>query len=1116
MLKLVTGRINSGKTMFVQNIIKLKIEAGEDKIFLIVPEQFSFESERRILMLLGEKNAMKVEVCSFSRLAENILGDTQHTVKLDDAGRVALMSTALEEISDKLEVYGRFSRNMSVVSEMLNISDELKKFAITPALLEDASHKVEDGMLKKKLSDLSLVMTAYNSLVVQRFTDTRDDLSLLAEKLDDNRFFENATVIIDEFKGFTVQEYDVISRMISQSKEIYITLCLDEIYAGEIDLSVFACVRKTARKLIDISKQASISVSQVRVPEYKDRYNCDALKALENQLYSFDILPFDGNSSDVTVHSCVTAYDECEYVALTIKKLLREENYRCRDIAIISRNEGEYSQNLRASLKKHGVPVFEDKRRPLSTQPPVVLSRAALEIACKGFSTDAVFRVLKTQLADLCVEEVGELENYAYLWKIDAKKWLSDWSDNPSGLGQQSGKSDLLTLDHLNNLRKKCIEPLIKLKSDVKNSDTAADILTALFNYLVQIKAPQNLKKLAASLNSFGETEDAIELGRVWDRLMDIFSQLSAALGKSKVTAERLLDLFTLVIGVQDIGVIPHGLDEITIGSADRLRISRPKAVFAVGVNEGVFPKKPSSGRILCDADRQALTDMGIDISAPSQNDFLEERYISYNALCCASDRLYLTYCSTDFSGAEKNPSELVSQVKRILPKCTVTDYSDIDKLDLIQSRASAFNALAINWHTDSSFRNTLRAYFDSCTEYKLRIAALERANGKSEFKIESAETALALFGNDINISATKIEDYGKCPFLYFCRHGLRLNERKTAEIDAMLSGIVVHFVLENIVSKFGKKLTELSFDKIKEQVVALLDEFLRENLGAEQRDERFDYLYRRLCDSICLVVTRLINEMKLSDFEPVDFELQIGGKTPEIEAFEILLNDGGKIILSGKVDRVDVLKTQEHTFVRVMDYKTGTKKFNLSDVINGLNMQMLLYLFAVKANGRERYGNIVPAGVLYVPAKSKQSGKIKKDTPRSVLEADVLKEGKFSGILLNDARVVHATDTENTGTVISYNRKGVFDNLISLTQLAALEKKVIDTVREMGEHLHKGLIPAVPKVGGSYSKPACEYCAYKDICLREDSGSIIDYENLNFDECLKLLEEGDEHAEVD
>ncbi len=1113
MLKLVTGRINSGKTTYVQNIIKQKIASGAERVYLIVPEQFSFESERRMLMLLGEKDAMKVEVCSFSRLAENILGDIHGATKLDEAGRVALMSTALEETADKLNVYGRFSRSIGVVSEMLNISSELKKCAVTPLMLEETANKLEEGMLRKKLGDLSVIMSAFNALVARRFTDSRDDLTLLADNLLDNRYFDGITVVIDGFKGFTAQEYDVISRIVSQSDEIYITLCLDEIYASEIDLSVFSSVRDTAKKLIHIGKKCSVDVEQVRVPEYESRYASPAIEAIEKNLYSIKCEAFDGDISSVNIHSCTTAYDECEYVALTVKKLLREENYRCRDIAIISRSEGEYSKNLRAALKRHGVPVFEDKRRPLATQPPVVLTRAALEIASRGFSTDAVFRVLKTQLTELDVEQVSELENYVYLWKIDGKKWLDNWNNHPLGLGQSLNDSDREKLVHLNELRERCVAPLVNLRSEIKKAYTATDILKALYNYLVKIKAPENLKKLAISLNSFGETEDAAELGRVWDRLMEIFGQLSVALAESKVSCERISDLFTLVLGVQDIGVIPHGIDEITIGAADRIRVNRPRAVFAVGVNDGVFPKKPSSGRVLSDADRQLLTDMGVDVAAPSQNDFLEERFIAYNSLCCASERLYVSYCLTDFSGAEKSPSELIGQLRRILPGCKIADSTDA--LDMIQSEASAFDALASGWHSDSVLESTLKAYFDSKPEYANRISALERASGKTEFSIDDNKTSLELFGQDIYVSATKIEDYGRCPFLYFCRHGLKLNERRTAEIDAMLSGIVVHFVLENIVSRFGKKLVELSFDEVKEQVVALLDEFLRENLGAEQRDERFDYLYRRLCDSICVVVTRLVNEMRLSDFEPADFELRIGGKDAQIKQFEIGLDDGGKVILSGQVDRVDVLKTQEHTFVRVMDYKTGSKKFNLTDVLNGLNMQMLLYLFAIKANGRERYGDVVPAGVLYVPAKS-SSGRIAKDTPKEDIQADIIKDGRFSGILLDDDRVIHGTDTENTGTVIAQRKKGVYENLINLTQLSALEKTVTDTVRQMGDYLHLGKIPALPKYGGSYSKPACEYCAYKDICLHEESSSSLKFDNMKFSECLEILEEGDENAELD
>ncbi|MBQ5824941.1 MAG: PD-(D/E)XK nuclease family protein [Clostridia bacterium] len=1111
MLKIVTGRINSGKTTYVQNVIKERVNSGS-MVYLIVPEQFSFESERRILNLLGERDALSVEVCSFSRLAQNILGDIHGLRRLDEAGRVALMSTALEETTDKLQVYGKFSSSIGVISEMLKISDEMKKCAVSAKMLEETSHKLENGMLRKKVSDLSLIISAFDALVAQRFSDTRDDLTILADKLLDDKAFAGVTVIIDGFKGFTQQEYDVIARIISQSEDVYISLCLDEIYAGEYDITAFASVRDTARKLINIAKKNGVSAAQMRVPEYDGRYVSSCLEALEQNLYSVNSAQYDGNADAVTVYSAKTAYEECDYVALTVKKLLREEGYRCRDIAVISRSEDEYSKSLRASLKKHGVPVFEDKRRALFAQPPVVMSRAAVEIAAKGYSTDAIFRLLKTQLTDLTVEQVSELENYVYLWQIDGRRWLENWSNNPSGLGSALSEGDKKRLERINMLREICIAPLEKFRNSFRASGNATQMMTALYTYLIDVKAPQNLKKLASALDSYGETADAVELGRVWDRLMLIFDQLSAALAQTKVNSFRVLELFNLVLGVQDIGVIPHGIDEIIIGSAERIRVNRPRAVFVVGVNDGVFPKKPASGRVLGDADRQILNDMGLSVAAPSQNDFLEERYIAYSALCCASERLYVTHCKTDFSGAEKNPSELIGHITRILPRCKVTDEADFDELDLIQSEASAFESAAKGWRTDSVIESTLKACFAEREGYAERIAALDRAGGKTQFSLDDSQTATDLFGSDIYVSATKIEDYEKCPFMYFCRHGLKLDERKVAEIDALITGTVSHFVLEKLVACYGKALIDFDEERIRLEVIKLLDTFLEENLGADQRDERFDFLYRRQCDSLCVVVMRLINEMKLSAFEPVDFELQIGGKKPEISQLEIDLEDGGKIILSGQVDRVDVLKTESDTFVRVMDYKTGHKKFDLNDVMNGLNMQMLLYLFTIRRNGTERYGNVVPAGVLYVPAKA-ASGRVARDVTQDQLRGEIIKEGRMSGILLDDDRVTFAVDTERTGSVVAANRKGEYDNLISGIQLSALENLVMDSVRKMGDSLHCGKIPADPKLGGTYKLP-CEYCKYADICLHEVDGSETDYGKMKFDNCLDILdEEGEEDA---
>ncbi len=1112
MLRLVLGRINSGKTTYMQTLIRDCAAKGKSRVILLVPEQFSFESEKRIIQLLGEKAALDVEVCGFSRLAQNIIGENQPLRRLDDAGRIALMSTALEQTADKLSVYGRYAKSTAVISEMLTVSTELKQGAVTPEMLEESARRLPEGMLRSKLSDLAVITSAFDALVSQSFSDDRDLLTVLARKLEEEPCFKNTTVFADGFKGFTAQELEVLSHIIAQSDDTYISLCTDKIYGEEYDISPFACVRATARKLMDTAKKRNVAVCQVTPPEFEGRYKSEAIEALEKSLYASKPAVYGGKADEVCIFSAKTAYEECDFVALTIKKLLREENYRCRDIAVISRSEGNYSKVLRSALKKHGVPVFEDKRRPMAVCPPVVAARALAEIAARGISSDAVFRLLKTQLAGLDTQQTGELENYVYLWRIDGSGWLKEWVANPSGLGSGVTAKDVQMLEKLNAYRERCTAPLAKYIKAAKKAETARDMASALYNCLTEYGAQDNLKRLARKLDLGGETAEAVELGRIWDSLMNMLDQLAGALGDLRINASRFYELFSLVLGVQDMGVIPSGIDEIIIGSADRIRVNRPRAVFAVGVNEGIFPKKPSSGKVLNDADRRTLTDIGLNIVEPFEYAFLEERHIAYNALCCADERLYVSYCSTDFGGNECAPSELVAKIKACLPECKQTDIKAYTPLELIESEASAFELMALSRSENGSLRSTLEYCFEGRDEYSDKTQALNRLGKSGNFRIGDAGVAKEFFGNDIHASATRIEDFSKCPFMFFCRHGLRLSEIKRAEMDSMLSGTVVHFVLENLVAKFGKGLVDLDEESVKNEIEALLNIFLEENMGGtEEKDARFVYLYSRLVSSLCVVAARLVNEMKLSDFEPADFELQIGSDTPQVPALEINLPDGGKVVLNGKVDRVDVLKTQEQTFVRVMDYKTGSKSFKLVDVLNGLNMQMLLYLFAIKANGKERYGNVVPAGVLYVPAKGK-GGRINHSDSKEEILSAVVKEGRMTGLVLDDDRVIHSTDRECTGTVIA-GRSDMAESLISLEALGKLEDTVLDTVREMGTKLHKGFVEPKPVSGGTYSLP-CDYCAYSDICLREEGGPVNEYPSMKHKDCLELLmKEGTEDA---
>ena len=1115
LLHLLIGRKNAGKTYRMYE--RIKAAATEDqKVFLRVPDQFSFESERQMLFLLGEKQAERVEVCSFSRLAETVV-PSAGVRKLTDAGRVAFMSLALEETQGELEVYGRFASSMGVVAEMLKVSDELKQCAVTAEKLIEASYKTDehDLMLGKKLRDIAKVTSAYDALVAQSYFDERDWLTLLAERLPEAQIFADSLVFVDGFKGFTEQEMKILACVMEQAQDVFVTLCTDELFGDDYDISPFACVRATAKRLMAAAKKGSVAVKCETVEPYAARYAAPALAKLEQLLYSFSEEVFEEPTDAITVCSASSAYDECDYVALAIKKLLRSGQYRCREIAVIARQEGSYSKALRAAMKKQGIPVFDDKRRPLLAQPLAVLLRAALEIAARGFSSDAVFRLLKTQLAGLNVEETGELEDYVSLWQIDGRRWTEEWKQNPSGLGCEMRESDRQKLAELNALRVRCVAPLIALRAKLQQAQ-GSRLIAELYHYLIAVHADENLKRFAAALNESGSEEEAIECGTVWDQMMELLDQMAVAVSTGRMGAKRLLELFTLVLSVQDVGVIPKGLDEVTIGSADRVRLNRPKVVFAVGVNEGVFPLTPSAGRVLNDADRRILIDLGVTVTEPSRYQYLEERFLAYSTLCSPSEKLFVTYCRSDFGGAEASASELALQLQTRFPRCERLDFSVLPLIDKVESAAGAFGLAAQHWQEDTVFESTLRAALTEQDGYRTRMTALDRLNEPNRLDIKDPATARKMFDDEIRVSATRIEDFEKCPFLFYCRHGLGLKEKRKAEIDPMLGGTIIHYVLENLVKSAGSGLERFSDEQIQAEVDRWLKQFLQENMvGFEEQGERFRYQYDRLSKTVCLVVQKLRRERQLSDFEPTDFELPIGQGEDGIPAFEIPIPDGGKMVLNGKVDRVDTLKSDSGTFLRVLDYKTGKKAFDLCDVLSGLNMQMLLYLFAIEENGGGRYGKVIPSGVLYVPAKNDNSA-VARSVPEEEIRQKMMDDAKMTGLVLNDERVVHATDKTEGGKAVIRGRRGVAGSLIDAADLNRLKQAVCAKVGDMGLKLHEGKVSACPvRKGGSVALP-CDYCAYGEVCLHRETDEQRLYEKEDFAACIAKLREGEDHAEMD
>lgn len=1126
MLYLILASQGGGKTTHIMNLIGQFSAGGHKKLTLIVPEQFSFMSEKIMLERVGARRMADIDVLSFTSLGEKLVGKPafHERRRLDDSAKAVIMRMALESVKDKLSLYGNHTVRKSVVSEFVALSSEFKQNAVSTDLVRLALVAEDNTLLKMKLSDIVTVLDAYDALTEGSYYNPDDLLTELYEILPESDYFKDRLVFIDAFRGFTAQEYKVIAEMMKKSTAVYVTLCTDNLNNNDDETDLFAHTKRTAKRLIDMAKKNGVAVAKPQYlsmrskfnnfPPQFSKYNSPELAALEKELFSPSPNIYEDESEAITLCRASDVYDECEYIACTAKKLIRENGYRCRDIAVIARDSTGYEAPLRTALKKCGISVFEDSRQPVDVSPVVALVSSAVHIAAFGFDTEALMRCLKTGLAGIGTKEISDVENYAYLWKINGSEWLRDWYQNPKGFGEETGEEEQAELDYLNSERKKIISPLYSLREALKDTD-GEGAARAIFEFLEKIDAAGNIRELARSLDSQGETGLALELERMWDTVIDLLDSFETLLRGRNVAASEVADLLELMLGVQTVGSLPQGLDEITIGSADRIRTVAPKVVFIAGANNGVFPAVPFSGNALTDKDRRRMSEMGIGLSDFGEYKLAEEKLIAYNAFCCASDRLYVCCPEKNMKGEALSPSELYTKIKTLFPKCSEVFTNETDGMYFVEGKELAFEQLAKNKNDANMLYASLSEYFDGDSEYEGRIAALNRASGNRDFRIKDKDAAEKLFGRDMYISASRVESYYKCPFSYFCRYGIKAMPRKVAELDPMQRGNVIHYALEKLLTSFDREaLASMGRKELLDFFNSLLEEYLMSRLDGANRSERFVYLFNKLVISICDVAQRLIKELSLSSFTPVDFELSIGSEG-EIPPYEVK-TENGRVVISGAIDRVDEASVNGEKFIRVVDYKSSGKDFALSDVVQGLNMQMFIYLFALWQNGAKKYGDFTPAGVLYYPANSPLVS-ADRGTSDEDIEAERQKKCRMNGIILNNPDVITAMDETKSGLFVPARFKGgeFSGSLIGLTQLGKLKEKADEILTEMADDLHSGKIPAIPAYGKSYEN-VCEYCDYKSVCSYEENIPVRELNDCKTDEVIKDLMKEVEGSEMD
>ncbi len=1114
MLQLILGRSGSGKTEYVFSHIKQLVENGEQNILLITPEQYSFISERRLLKDLGESRVNLVENGSFSRLANEIerkYGAAPLPV-LTKGAKAVVFKKVCESVKDELKLFGKNVNNVAFINSAIKIYDEMKSCRVTADDIMQASVNTQKETLSQKLYDISVIMSAYDAYISDKYLDGANELTRLYEKLINTDYFVGRTVFIDGFNGFVAQEYKILEAILAQAKNVYITLCTDsEINNDKYNL--FSYVNSSIAYLKEAAQNAGTSMLNSIYLTENHRANNTELQLNERFIFSNVKEPSDKIPQNIELYGAKNVTDECDYVSDRISKLLRS-GVKASDIAVICRDLDKYQKELQFSFSKYNIPYFNDERQSVSSEPLIMFVNFLLRCSIYSFSSNDIFSMLKTGLTALDDDAVNELENYAFVWNINGSKWKKEFINSPKGFSEEISENDVKKLKHINKSREYVADRLQKFVQSCKKKNTT-EICKAVYYALIDFSVDEKLRALSKSLNDKGKSVLAFEQGRVWDLLMDILDKLATVTTDENITVKDFYKLFNLMISNEDLGSLPSGLDNVQIGSADRIRCNNPYAVFAVGANEGEFPQNITSSGLLSENDRSILIDNKFKLYSNGETLNAQEKYFAYMALAAPSDKLYVSYINNGSNSTESIiVRELKSNFKNLKTASADCEYSLLNT----ETDANAFEILASNYDDNTEFIATLKEYFADKPEFESRLSAVKRLSENEEIAIKNPDLATEFFKKDMYLSVSKIEDYYKCAFRYYCKFGLNARPRTKAEMNPMQTGSVIHFVLECIIREYGSnRLLNLDNAEITSIVRKYLKEYLETKMGDySEFTVRFKYQFMRLSKLISYVVFRLREEFENSDFEPRAFELSIGNgeKGESVKSQIVNLPDGGTIQIRGSIDRVDTYTENGTQYVRVVDYKSGTKKFKLSDILYGLNLQMFVYLFTLCKSDNELAGK--EAGVLYLHSSRKIY-----NVSRNAIDSGVLKEDsdayKMVGVVLNDDENPIAEHMEHDlkGEFIDVKcsaKKGVSGSVVSLEDMGRISHKIDSLIEQMGVNLHIGKISQNP-VNSTNHNNTCEFCDYSSVCANKKEILPKEIEEFSFDKTLEILKEDDADA---
>lgn len=1173
MLKLVLGKSGAGKSYkMYQEMIQESIDNPQGKYFAIVPEQFTMETQKDFVQLHPRHGIQNIDILSFMRLAYRVFeeqGKRQGTV-LEDTGKSMLVRKVVSEKKDQLLIFRNNIKKTGYVNEIKSLLSEFFQYGIKR---EDLEHIIEISekkpMLQRKLKDMLVIYDGFRELISEKYITAEEILEVLTDCVEHSALLKDSIVCLDGFTGFTPVQYKLLRNMLKQCKEVRISVTIDpreDIYRDNSEFALFHLSKETILKLLDLSKELGIkhSIEWVGIGEIPYRFRkSPSLACLEENLFRFP--PKDMKAyrkehdleecrADIHLFSAKDMQGEVDYACGEIFRLIRKEGYRYRDVAIVTGDMEQYGRLIEKTFAKVDFPVFMDYKKHIMGNPLVEMVRALLEIFRHNFDYESVFRYLRCGLVDIHREDVDKLENYVIALGIKGKKrWSQKWT-------RTYGEEHAVDAEEMDGIRLRVMDKLDEIgKVFSGRSKTVLQYTTALHEYFLRESIYHKLKHYEKEFEEKGMPLLAKEYSQIYEIVLGIFDKIVELLGEEKVTLKEYGELLETGFVEAKVGVIPPGVDQILVGDIERTRLKDIRALFFLGVNEGIVPKSGGKGGIISELEREMLFENQITLAPTQRQSAYMQQFYLYLNLTKPKERLYVTYHKVDAAGKTALPSYLIGKLQYIFRDIQVEQEeclqlceeiseknmyqllgADIGKRYLLQGLGKYGDAELADWWKE------LFSFYKKHPQFEKQLTKLiEGAGFVNEENSLTSQVAEVLYGKDLSNSVTRIEKYAACAYAHFLQYGLQLHERQEFRFGGLDFGNIFHEVLRIFPAKLAGK--NYGWRTVPEETLfELAEECIRE-VTADYGNQilsssyRHAYMVERMNRMIKRTLWALSEQLKMGEFEPTDYEMAFS-YMDGLENIRMDLEQERVMRLYGRIDRIDCCQEQmderDGIYVKVIDYKTGSTKFEIQNLYYGLQIQLVVYMNAAleqkeKNLSKESNAKVEPAGIFYYNIDDPIIER--KETEEELREA-ILKELKMNGLVNEDTHLIQLLDRNFgsggslAGSVKSLaipvdttkdGRLGSYSTTATKEQFALLGAYANHILTRQGKEIVDGNISISPyRID---KKTACDYCNFRPVCnfdTRLPGNRYRDLKKLGKDEVWEKMEKemkqegGKEHGE--